>query len=49
MNMPTAIKNAQVIYFEHSGHYPFIEEAEVFWGTVADFLNSRLQMKSRNP
>jgi pimeloyl-ACP methyl ester carboxylesterase len=35
------IRNAQVIYFEHSGHYPFIEEAEAFWQAVADFLRDK--------
>jgi len=32
------IKNARMIYFERSGHYPFIEEAEAFWQAVSDFL-----------
>lgn len=32
------IPQAQVRFFERSGHYPFIEEADVFWHTVGNFL-----------
>jgi 2-hydroxy-6-oxonona-2,4-dienedioate hydrolase len=46
--LAAGIRNAQVIYFERSGDYPFIEESEAFWQAVAGFLNSRLQVKSRN-
>jgi pimeloyl-ACP methyl ester carboxylesterase len=32
------IKNARVIYFEGSGHFPYIEESSPFWSAVGDFL-----------
>jgi proline iminopeptidase len=32
------IRKARLIFFERSGHYPFIEEAKTFWETVGDFL-----------
>jgi len=32
------VPNAQLISFEQSGHYPFIEESERFWPVVDDFL-----------
>jgi pimeloyl-ACP methyl ester carboxylesterase len=32
------IPGAQLIIFEHSGHYPFIEERDLFRQTVAEFL-----------
>ena len=32
------IPRARVEFFEHSGHYPFLEENEAFWSTVADFF-----------
>jgi hypothetical protein len=31
-------KNAQVLYFERIGHYPFIEGCEAFYQTAGDFL-----------
>jgi pimeloyl-ACP methyl ester carboxylesterase len=36
--LAAGIRDAQTVWFEHSGHYPFIEKAEPFWRTVADFL-----------
>lgn len=33
------IQSAHLIWFEKSGHFPFIEESEAFWRTVADFLD----------
>ena len=27
-----------VVVFDRSGHYPFIEEPDTFWATVATFL-----------
>ncbi len=38
--LASEIKNARLVYFEHSGHYPFIEEAKAFWAAVEDFYNS---------
>ena len=32
------IPDARLIIFEHSGHYPFIEERDLFQQTVAEFL-----------
>jgi pimeloyl-ACP methyl ester carboxylesterase len=34
------IPDASLILFERSGHYPFIEEREEFWGTVRSFLGA---------
>jgi proline iminopeptidase len=31
--------NACEIYFDASGHYPFIEERDAFWRAVSDFFN----------
>jgi proline iminopeptidase len=36
--LATSIPKAQLVYFEHSGHYPFIEEREAFWQAVGGFL-----------
>jgi len=33
------IQNSRLHFFEHSGHYPFIEEADAFWQVVHDFWN----------
>ena len=33
------IAGSHVVWFERSGHYPFIEEAEPFWAAVGDFLS----------
>jgi pimeloyl-ACP methyl ester carboxylesterase len=32
------IPGAQLVIFEHSGHYPFAEERDLFKQTLADFL-----------
>lgn len=34
------IHDARLVWFEHSGHSPYIEEAEPFWRTVGDFLQA---------
>lgn len=34
-----AIPGARLVVFEESGHYPFIEEAEAFRGTLGDWLD----------
>jgi proline iminopeptidase len=34
------IQNAHLIWFEKSGHFPFIEESESFWRAIANFLDS---------
>jgi proline iminopeptidase len=33
-----AIPNAKLVIFEHSNHFPFIEEPEAFWPAVDKFL-----------
>ena len=33
------IKHATLIFFERSGHFPFIEEPETFWSAIAKFLS----------
>jgi len=33
------IRHAQLVFFERSGHYPFIEKPEAFWAAVDAFLN----------
>ena len=33
------IPDTQLVWFEHSGHYPFIEEAGAFWAAVEGFLS----------
>jgi 2-hydroxy-6-oxonona-2,4-dienedioate hydrolase len=38
--LATGIPNARLMRFEHSGHYPFIEEPGPFWAGVDDFLRS---------
>ena len=40
MELAAGIRGAQLAWFEHSGHYPFIEEAEAFWDSVAAFLSA---------
>jgi len=34
-----SITGAQLIFFERSGHFPFIEEPEPFWSSVATFMS----------
>jgi pimeloyl-ACP methyl ester carboxylesterase len=36
--LAAGIREARLIFFERSGHYPFIEEAEAFWDAVRGFL-----------
>jgi proline iminopeptidase len=36
--LAAGIPNARAIWFEQSGHYPFIEEAGAFWGAIGEFL-----------
>jgi proline iminopeptidase len=38
IELGSGIPHAQLVVFDHSGHYPFIEEAELFWVSVAAFL-----------
>jgi proline iminopeptidase len=33
------IRCVHLVWFEHSGHYPFIEEPAAFWAAVSEFLN----------
>jgi pimeloyl-ACP methyl ester carboxylesterase len=32
------ISGARLVIFEHSGHYPFAEERDLFKQTLAEFL-----------
>ena len=36
--LAAGITGAQLVVFERSGHYPFMEEPELFWCVVHDFL-----------
>lgn len=36
--LAASIENARLIWFERSGHFPFIEEPEAFWEEVSRFL-----------
>ena len=36
--LAAGIRGSQVAWFEHSGHFPFIEEPEAFWPVVGNFL-----------
>lgn len=38
--LAAGIPGAQLVFFEHSGHYPFLEEAEAFWAAVEGFLHN---------
>jgi proline iminopeptidase len=38
--LAAGIQDARLVFFEHSGHYPFIEEEDAFWGTVEQFFHS---------
>ena len=36
--LAAGIDGAEMVWFERSGHYPFIEEPEAFWAAVDHFL-----------
>ena len=36
--MHRGIRGSEMVVFERSGHYPFVEEAEAFRDTVRDWL-----------
>jgi pimeloyl-ACP methyl ester carboxylesterase len=38
IELASGIPYAQLVVFDHSGHYPFIEEGDAFWVSVAAFL-----------
>ena len=38
-NLADGIPNAQLMIFENSGHFPFIEEQEQFIQALVDFFN----------
>jgi pimeloyl-ACP methyl ester carboxylesterase len=40
--LAAGIPQSHLAIFEHSGHYPFIEETDAFWATVERFLESSL-------
>jgi pimeloyl-ACP methyl ester carboxylesterase len=40
--LATCIRHSQLVVFEQSGHYPFLEVPEKFWVTVRAFLTPPL-------
>jgi proline iminopeptidase len=36
--LAAGIPRSQLVFFEHSGHYPFLEEPQAFWQAVRGFL-----------
>ena len=38
--LAAGIRDSQVAWFERSGHFPFIEEADAFWPLVGNFLGA---------
>jgi proline iminopeptidase len=38
--LAAGIPGAQLVVFERSGHYPFVEEPESFWAAVGAFLDA---------
>jgi proline iminopeptidase len=38
--LAAGISGSQLSWFEHSGHFPFIEEPEALWPRVAAFLQA---------
>lgn len=37
--LAAGIPGAELTYFERSGHYPFIEEHDLFWTVAGKFLS----------
>jgi proline iminopeptidase len=37
--LAAGIQQAQLVTFERSGHFPFVEEREAFWAAVGEFLS----------
>jgi hypothetical protein len=42
------IPHAQLVVFDHSGHYPFVEEPEPFWAAVGAFLAPEPVVEARH-
>ena len=38
--LAAGIRDSQVVWFEQSGHFPFLEESETFWPVVGNFLSA---------
>jgi len=38
--LAAGIRGSRLAWFEHSGHFPFIEESEAFWPVVGDILSA---------
>jgi pimeloyl-ACP methyl ester carboxylesterase len=38
--LAAGIRDSRVAWFERSGHFPFIEEADAFWPLVGNFLGA---------
>jgi pimeloyl-ACP methyl ester carboxylesterase len=36
--LAAGIPRSKLVFFEHSGHYPFLEEPKAFWKAVREFL-----------
>jgi proline iminopeptidase len=43
----SAIPNASIAWFEHSGHYPFVEEPEKFKGAIGEFCGVESLVQQR--
>jgi pimeloyl-ACP methyl ester carboxylesterase len=41
--LAAGIHDAELVWFQRSGHYPFIEEPEAFWAAVGQFLTSEVR------
>ena len=38
--LASGIRDSRLVWFERSGHFPFIEESDAFWPVVGDFLSA---------
>ncbi len=43
LELVSAIPEARLVMFEHSGHYPFVEESDGFWSSVQQFPAERTE------
>ena len=46
--LAAGIAGAQLVLFERSGHFPFLEEPEAFWAQVGAFLGGGQASSARN-
>ncbi len=47
--LAAGIRDADVVWFERSGHYPFVEEPDAFWAAVGRFLSSERRPTPAHP